>query len=446
MRVLIPVAATAAALALMSGSAPRPAVSSARCSMIASGQSIVGPVVDTAHHALRSTQRVAPSRRVFPIGSTDTAWTPDTPMPTAAVRAVAMDSATREQLAAAGITTDTPRVLIQVVPYQSDCSTIAWTDSSPWAVPTAEAQYFANIRLRPRELWIDGTPTFVLAGGWDAPYPRRLTSVPITIRSWAAGTEGLRPPLTRDSMVGALELFAFHRALRGSRDVAEHLAWAEAHPAVALREPVRSHITDLVLREDFARAARMRSEYAGSYRLEVSSGALNAAWTFRTLANPLQSQMKWNREVAFQRLSEVPKIPGYTLPGYSPDSAGRLPETRPSPRSGPGGLPRHWLSLRDPITTPVSSPRTIVAGELIFALGAAPEALWDVLARFPVPADPHDMVFTSARATPRGDTRVHVPLTLRLDATGSFVADTTLTRGGSAVRFRLVRMDGEALR
>jgi len=398
--------------ALLAGTLPpRNASSALRCTMVEGPLAMLGVVADTLQRPLVSVQAQAMSASYGLPPGPGAEWTPESPMPTAVVRVSGLNPAARDSLAALGVTDATPTVVVQARPYGADCRTLLWTDSQPWVVPTDAPQYFSSLQLAPRQAWIDGRPTFVVQGGWQTPYPQRLSGLaaglmaPPTYRELAA-------PLTRDSLLPAATMFSYDSAVRraGPRQppaVDDVLAWARANRAAADREPMRSRIKRALLNADLERARPMTSAFAGTWQLLVRRDDEVWGADFRTRAYP---QSVWyDDEVSVLELIDGAGITGYSLSAYGAGPDGALPtDWRVAMRpSAPGVRPATFtLAVADRITAVASSPPDEMRGELRFQRRSVPEAMWSVLdpwvqrrdttlpwpARLPPPTEADDVV------------------------------------------------------
>lgn len=129
---------------------------------------------------------------------------------------------------------------VHLVPwaYAPDCQPLAWDPQAVWPVPTEPAFYTG--RLRPREGWLDGRPTFDVHMAWREPLWRagdpRWTH--------AAPGEVLLTPREFLELYAALPT---HDELRADPRAAAHRTrlWAATHRALAEREPARTILGNL---------------------------------------------------------------------------------------------------------------------------------------------------------------------------------------------------------
>jgi hypothetical protein len=366
--------------------------------------------------------------------------TPTTPMPAARVRLLQLDSATRTLLAANGVRASEPMAFIKAAPYRADCRTIRWTDTVPFVVP-GEVGYVRAL-LAPREQWVNGLPLLVIPDAWNYPYPRR--------RSIAYGAPAGAALASAEAMFslnaalerpvpGSEEGWKVHR--EESRERA--LAWARANRAVAELEPVRRLVHDAVLHADAEELRSLRSRLRGSYRVEMDvAGGARGTWFFRTDESPTAPWRGRDTMLTTAQLVSSPHVRGYQLIGYAASSPDSLQRTIPDDLLRSGLV---WLSMPDRPTTPGNETRRVLEGELAFFLGSIPDdRLWSDFEEFGPPRSARDSVFAarSGRTIPRTQTRVRLPLTLRLDAAGAVRGDTTLAlSGGRSLRVVLERID-----
>lgn len=165
---------------------------------------------------------------------------------------------------------------IVLVPWGFDegCRPIGWTGSWSWA--TVDVEGFYRGRLRARDSWIEGRPTFdVHAAVWEG-FPDS---------PWRHPTSNGRKLLT------ARELFELYDRLptaeaistRPYGAVSELVTWRREAGDLAERYPAR---TLLVEAFDVAELARLRTStlpFAGTYRVQVQrNGEILATFLLRT--------------------------------------------------------------------------------------------------------------------------------------------------------------------
>jgi hypothetical protein len=119
--------------------------------------------------------------------------------------------------------------------YAPDCSPIAWTGS--WRLPSTVAVYAG--RLRPRDRWIDHSPTIDVYMAWRQPI-------------WQANDPRWRVTTT-DSLLTPDEFLELFAALPTFDDLAKTPGpaidrinrWAARHPTITRREPARTILAHL---------------------------------------------------------------------------------------------------------------------------------------------------------------------------------------------------------
>ena len=354
-------------------------------------------------------------------------------MPAARVRLLQLDSVTRDLLARAGVTDSQPAAFIRAAPYGADCRTIRWTDTTPWVV-TGDVG-FMRATLATRESWIREVPVFVIPEVWYYPYPRQ--------RGLGFGTPRDAPLTPADAMYSLHIAFELPPAVGDTARRPRAMAWARAHPAAAELEPARSIIREAVLRRDWEEMGRVPSRLRGTYRVTVESGDARGTWLFRTYGLPSHS---WREVEAARSTADVlasPHAAGYQLVGFAAPTREALPEIALRGSREPDG-PRIWLGAADRLTAPGNDARRTFAGALEFGLRAAPMHLWDHLEPFVPPPTALDSAFLAegiGSTGERADRRPRLPLTLRIDARGVVLADTTLRQGGQSLRVSLERVD-----
>jgi hypothetical protein len=258
----------------------------------------------------------------------------------------------------------------------------------------------------------------VVQGGWQTPYPQRLSGLaaglmaPPTYRELAA-------PLTRDSLLPAATMFRYDSAVvpagpRQQPAADDVLAWARSNRADADREPLRSRIKRVLLNADLERARSLTSAFAGTWQLVVRWDDETFGTDFRTRANPLT--VWFAEDLSVLALIDGAGIPGYALSAYGPGVDGVLPtDWRVAMRPPAPGVrtPSFTIAVVDAITTAGATPPSEVRGELRFQRHAVPEAMWSVLDPWVQRRD--TTLPWPARLPPptAADDVVRLPLTLR---------------------------------
>ena len=111
--------------------------------------------------------------------------------------------------------------------------------------------------------------------------------------------------------------------------------------------------------------------------------------------------------------------------------------------SGPGKLPFVWLVAADRPTVAGNEARHVLPGQLEFRMAAAPTRLWDILDMFVPPLSRRDSLVLQRMPEiyARENRQPRLPITIRLDRSGSVRADTILTMKGKTLRMSVVRLD-----
>ena len=180
-----------------------------------------------------------------PVGACDPAWLPIARPPgiafIVATRAVPLSGGYRADLQiGGGVAATLAPGPILLVPwrYGPDCRRIPWGAGQAWRPPTTAAFYTG--RLRPRDRWQAGLPTFDVEMAWREPV-------------WQG--QDPRWPHTRpgEQLLTPEEFFRVYEALPTEADlkadpvsVRRRLsAWAVLHPALAQREPARTMLANV---------------------------------------------------------------------------------------------------------------------------------------------------------------------------------------------------------
>jgi hypothetical protein len=120
-----------------------------------------------------------------------------------------------------------------LVPWDHDtgCEPIPWTSRPRWIAPSTEG--FVAARLRPREKWAGGMPTFDVRDAWREPYtPARVR---LALGALGQGRSVMSPE----------EYGTFYQALPSVHEWTQDrlpsyealLAWERANPALAAKAP-----------------------------------------------------------------------------------------------------------------------------------------------------------------------------------------------------------------
>ena len=360
-----------------------------------------------------------------------------TPMPAARVQLLQVDSATQATLRAARITDPRPLAFIRAAPYRADCRTVRWNDSLPW-LERGDTGY-ARATLAPPSQWIGGTPMFIIRHTWYYPYPRQrglAFDVPAD-RALASANAMYSLNVLLDAGGQATRDFAVPADTAGHRRVLE---WTRSHLSDAELEPVRELVRRAILRPDWETVRSMPSRLRGSYAVTMEADGSRGTWYFRTEQRP---RSDWPEDTikATASLLSSPHVFGYRLVGYGGATREGLVVSQPS---GPGNrLPFVWLLAADRPTVAGNEARHVLRGQLEFSMAAAPAQLWDNLDMFVRPLTPRDSLVLKRMPEiyARENRQLRLPITLRLDRSGSVRADTVLTKNGKTLRMSVVRLD-----
>jgi len=163
--------------------------------------------------------------------------------------------------------------------YSSDCSPVPWNRSAAWLTPGTEG--LINARLRAREHWVEGMPTF------DVTFPQRQPYNPAS-----------RALLGSDSVartaLGPRHLMHLLDSLPPRTEVIDTLAERQVIVRLAgdstlnERYPIPSVIAQARNALNEARVEAVRVPFAGTSRLDISvnRGPWRTMWT-RTAAAPV---------------------------------------------------------------------------------------------------------------------------------------------------------------
>lgn len=360
-----------------------------------------------------------------------------TPMPGARVRLLGVDSATQATLRAARITDPHPLAFIRAAPYRADCRTVRWNDSLPW-LERGDTGY-ARATLAPRSQWIAGTPVFIIRNTWYYPYPRQ--------RALAHDVPADRPLASAAAMYSLnvmleaggqlIHDFAIDTDTAGRRRALE---WTRSHLSDAELEPVRQLVRQAILSADWEAVRRLPSRLRGSYAVTMEADGSRSTWYFRTKHRPSFGWPQGDTIRTTANLLSSPHVFGYQLAGYASGTRDELLVSQPS---GLDQLPLVWLAAGDRPTVAGNEARQVLRGELEFRMAVAAAQLWDVLEMFVPPLSRMDslMLGQMPEVYARENRQPRLPITIRLDRSGSVRADTTLTRSGKTLRMSLVRLD-----
>lgn len=173
-----------------------------------------------------------------------------------------------------------PRVVLVPWDYAADCSRALWARSWRWAEPYLEGLF--TVRLRPREHWAGGLPTYDIGAPEFQPYP------------WGRAL-GYRIGRGLDGFLTAEKLFEVYMTLPSHAEVhadpdgvlAKVGAWERDNAALVRLYPVPHILDGIRYTASAARAARIVPPMAGTYRLEVrAAGAGPVVLFMRTTARP----------------------------------------------------------------------------------------------------------------------------------------------------------------
>jgi hypothetical protein len=363
-------------------------------------------------------------------------------MPSARVRLLQLDSATRAELAREGVRDSQPIAYIQAFSYGADCRPLAWTDTVPWALTGDEG--YAVATLAPRSAWVDQRPIFVIAATWQYPYPRRRG----LLFRVTSSADSIATPAALYDYSAAIAATDSERAGTTSFDLAmsaSALRWARTHPRDSETEPIRSQMRDLVLRADMRRMENMPSRLRGTYRVTMRSDDSSATWWFRTVNKPAYG---WENPSRPRSSAEIVAAPyaAYSLVGYAGSdsvsvAAGDIVASAMQRRA------LVWLGSGDRPSMPGNDRVRTIPASLVFALKGAPESIWLALEPFipALSASDSAMFARSKLIVPRDQRQPSLPITLRVSANGAVSGDTTLVRDGRRLRVTLVRVDSSAV-
>jgi hypothetical protein len=363
-----------------------------------------------------------------------------TPMPAGRVRLLQMDSLTQATLRAEGISDSRPVVFIRAAPYRQDCRTVRWTDSLPW-LERGETDY-ARATLAARSQWIAGVPLFLIRNTFLYPYPRQ--------RGLAYAVPLDRPLASAEAMYSLNVMLEAggrrtrdHTVPADSASTRRALEWTREHLSDAELDPIRELVSRAILSSDWDAARRLPSRLRGSYAVTMESDGSRGTWYFRTQRRP---SSRWGDTIeTVATLIASPHIFGYQLVGYAAPTRDDLALSPPRLTTTSKFADQRlvWLTAADRPTAPGNEARQVLRGELAFLMGVPPTALWNALDPFMRPLSRMDSVMR--QRTPelyvRENRQARLPITLRLDGSGSVRADTVLTMNGKTLRIPLVRLD-----
>lgn len=133
-----------------------------------------------------------------------------------------------------------------LVPWDHDtgCEPIPWTLDPMWIKPSTVG--FVAARLRPRDRWAGGYPTFDVRDAWREPYTEERARL---LAGIAVSEQPVMTPGEYGSFYAAFpELEAWQRnaksAVRPLRD------WQRAHPALAAKDPARTLLATMMRAAD----------------------------------------------------------------------------------------------------------------------------------------------------------------------------------------------------
>lgn len=126
---------------------------------------------------------------------------------------------------------DARRAVLVPWAHDSGCEPIPWMSAPIWIPPGTVG--FVAARLRPRDKWAAGRPTFDVRDAWREPYtPARAVTALGTL---AEGRQVMSAAEYGSFYASFPTLDAWTRDSRGS--FATVLAWGRKHPALASKEP-----------------------------------------------------------------------------------------------------------------------------------------------------------------------------------------------------------------
>jgi len=247
-------------------------------------------------------------------------------------------------------------------------------------------------------------------------------------------------------VASAATLYDLETTAFGADSVPQVLAWARANSRDARLEPILTRVKSVVLAHDWQRATNTPSRLRGTYRVTITAGDSAGTWEFRTGDRPAYRAREFSDRQTLDDLFESPHVAGYQLLAHPADAAGALPAIAPRPvPTEPRRLV--WLTVADRLTDPRARDEPVLEAILMFTRSSAPTSIWRALDPFvPVPdsltvALRDRMQELTGRRYTEGDDQPALPLTLRLQPDGGVRGDTTLSRGGRAVRLTVERVD-----
>lgn len=222
---------------------------------------------------------------------------------------------------AAALPATVERAVLVPWEYDESCHPTRYTRSYRWVQPGERGLFWA--RLRPREQWVDGLPTFDVRDPFPLPY---------TPRRWAEGADSLLSIEQTFELIGLLPRSGDAQA---DPEAAYQplLAWAAANPRLAGMRPASGVVDGARLHVRRGRLRRIDPPLAGTYRFSVTvDGEASRTFYARTRSAPM-SEWDPDRSPAAGRARPALDDPfgGYRLLAAGSTSADSLPVT-----SGPG--------------------------------------------------------------------------------------------------------------
>lgn len=158
----------------------------------------------------------------------------------AAVQGVSGGAARAQLVAGGGAPEAREPGSVRLVPFAfgPDCGPLAWDPAAPWPLPAEPAFYTG--RLRPREAWLGGQPTFDVHMAWREPL-------------WRTDDPRWQRADTGEVLLSPREFMEIYAALptdselrTDPRGAAQRTrVWAATRRALAEREPARTILANL---------------------------------------------------------------------------------------------------------------------------------------------------------------------------------------------------------
>jgi hypothetical protein len=359
-------------------------------------------------------------------------------MRSARVRMLLLDSASRAELAAAGVRDSQPMAYLQAFTYGADCRPVAWRDTQPFIEPGERG--YAVARLTPRSAWIDSTPLFVVTHPWAYPYPRRrdVLAALLPMPSNRASPEEL---FDFENTVIQLYPRSFDNTSDDSLRTARALTWARKHVETRDREPIRTDLRRTLMVSDMRQIERAPSRLRGTYRVTMQTHDTTLIWWFRTVDKPAYRWQENDDLMSTERMLAEPYA-SYSLVGFAVQDSTALA------RAGLASASTRdarlvWLATDDRPSLPGNDARRELRAQLTLQLKVVPQLHWPSV-------EPYNQALSAVdsalfvrikRPLAREDRQPTLPMTVNIGRDGTPSADTTLVRDGRRLRVTIVRTD-----